>query len=56
VLVTGVLDTMKDRDVAAIGTPDAYMQANMNDLVHIRVSGIMADLIMKCSPPSMIYA
>jgi hypothetical protein len=41
---------MEGRDVAAIDIPGAFMQADMDKLVHMRLKGRMAELLMRIDP------
>jgi hypothetical protein len=36
--------------VATVDIPDAFMQADMEDLVHMKLEGKMAELLVKLDP------
>ena len=45
-----VIDALEGRDVATIDIPGAFMQADMDELVHVRLVGPMALLMAKVDP------
>jgi hypothetical protein len=47
VFLTAIIDALENRDVAIVDVPGAFMQADMDELVHIRFTGIMVDLLLK---------
>jgi hypothetical protein len=50
VFLTTMIDAMEGRDVAVIDVPGAFMQADMDELIHIRFTGKMVDLLMEIDP------
>jgi hypothetical protein len=42
-----VIDALEGRDVAVIDVPGAFMQADMDELVHVRFTGKMVDLLLE---------
>jgi hypothetical protein len=50
VFLTAVIDALEGRDVAVIDVPGAFMQADMDELVHVRFTGKMVDLLMEIDP------
>ena len=36
VFLTAIIDALEGRDTAIVNLPGAFMQANMDDLVHVR--------------------
>ncbi|KAL7559815.1 hypothetical protein ACA910_003979 [Epithemia clementina (nom. ined.)] len=48
--LTCVIDAMEHRDVATVDIPGAFMQADMDEVVHMRLHGEMAELITKLEP------
>jgi hypothetical protein len=46
VFLTAVIDAMENRVVAVIDVPGAFMQADMDELVHVRFTGKMVDLLL----------
>ncbi len=50
VFLTVVVDVMQGRDVAIIDVPGAFMQADIDDSVHVRVTGKMVDLLLDVDP------
>jgi hypothetical protein len=47
VFLTTVIDALEGRDVAVLDVPGAFMQADMDKLVHVRFTGKMVDLLME---------
>lgn len=47
VFLTAVIDAMEQRDVAIIDIPGTFMQADMDELVHVRFTGMMVDLLLE---------
>ena len=50
VFLTSVIDAKEERDVATVDVPGAFMQADMEDTVHMKLEGTMAELLMKIDP------
>jgi len=50
VMLSCVIDAMEKRDVCFIYIPGAFMQAEMNDTVHVKVEGSLAELLVKIDP------
>ena len=49
-MLSCVIDAKEKRDVATVDLPGAFMQADMDDLVHMRLEGKMAELLVRCDP------
>ena len=47
VFLTSIIDALENRDVAIVDVPGAFMQADMDELVHVRFTGTMVDLLIK---------
>lgn len=45
--LTIVIDALENRDVANVDVPGAFMQADMDEFVHVRFTGTMVDLLLK---------
>jgi len=45
-----VIDIKEYRDVATVDIPGAFMQADMDEKVHMRLEGKMAELLVRCEP------
>ena len=50
VMISGTIDAYEKRDVATIDVPGAFMQADMDDTVYIRIDGAMAELLIRIDP------
>eukprot|EP00957_Ditylum_brightwellii_P033410 2531033-Ditylum_brightwellii.AAC.1 len=46
---------MEGRDVAIVDIPGAFMQAKIDELVHVKLDGELVDLIMKLDPSYAQY-
>jgi hypothetical protein len=47
IFLTCVIDALEGRDVAVIDVPGAFMQADMDELVHVRFTGKMVDQLLE---------
>jgi hypothetical protein len=47
VFLTAVVDAVEERDVAVLDVPGAFMQADMDELVHVWFTGKMVDLLLE---------
>lgn len=50
VLISCTIDANERRDVASVDVPGAFMHTNMDELVHMRLEGTMAELVIKLDP------
>ena len=50
VMLSCVMDAMEHRDVATVDIPGAFMQADMEDVVHMKLEGKMAELLVRIDP------
>lgn len=48
-LLSCMIDMAEHRDVATIDIPGAFMQAKMDEVIHMRLEGIMVELLLKLS-------
>jgi hypothetical protein len=49
-LCSCVIDTAEHRDVATADIPGAFMLADMDEIVHVKLEGKMVDLLLKIEP------
>lgn len=47
VFLTSMIDAMENQEVAVFHVPGAFMQADMDELVHVRFTGKMVDLLLE---------
>jgi Reverse transcriptase (RNA-dependent DNA polymerase) len=47
VFLTAVIDALENRDVAIVDVPGAFMQADMDEEVHVRFTGTMVDQLLE---------
>ena len=45
VILTSTIDAAKGRDVATVDIPNAFMQAEMDDTVYMKIDGKMVELL-----------
>jgi hypothetical protein len=50
VMLSCVIDAKEKRDVATVNIPGAFLQADMDDTVHMVLEGTMAELLVKLDP------
>ena len=48
--LTCLIDAMEKRDVATVDIPGAFMQADMDEEVHMKLEGKMVDILHKIDP------
>ena len=49
-MLSCVIDAKEGRDTATVDIPGAFMQADMDELVHMRLEGTMAELLVRLDP------
>jgi hypothetical protein len=50
VFLTAVIDALEGREVAVIDVPGAFMQVDMDEIVHVHLTGKMVDLLLEIDP------
>jgi hypothetical protein len=45
-----VIDAEEGRHMAMVDIPGAFMQADMDEMVHMRLEGVMVDLLLNVAP------
>ena len=50
VMISCVIDALEKRDIATVDIPGAFMQADMDEMVHMRLEGAMAEMLVKLDP------
>jgi hypothetical protein len=50
VMLSCVIDAKENRDVGTVDLPGAFMQADMEDTVHMKLEGQMAELLVRIDP------
>eukprot|EP00957_Ditylum_brightwellii_P013871 1045515-Ditylum_brightwellii.AAC.1 len=53
--LTAIIDDMEGRDVAIVDIPGAFMQAKIDELVHVKLDSELVDLIVKLDPSYAQY-
>ena len=49
-MLSCAIDAKEERDVATVDIPGAFLHADMDDLVHMKFEGKMAELLVKLDP------
>eukprot|EP00957_Ditylum_brightwellii_P122484 9340400-Ditylum_brightwellii.AAC.1 len=49
-MLSCIIDAKEGRDIATVNIPGAFMQADMDETMHMRLEGAMADLLVKLEP------
>ena len=44
--LTAVINTLENREVAVLDAPGAFMQADIDELVHMRFTGEMVNMLL----------
>ena len=47
VFLTVVIDALEGREVAVLDVPGAFMQADIDELVHVRFTGEMVNMLLQ---------
>jgi hypothetical protein len=50
VMLSCVIDALECRHVATVDIPGAFMQADMDDIVHMKLEGKWAELLVRIDP------
>ena len=50
VMLSCTIDAKEERDVGIVDLPGAFMQADMEDIVHMKLEGKMAELLIRITP------
>jgi hypothetical protein len=50
VLLSATIDAMQRRDVATVDIPGAFMQADIDELVHVKFEGKIAEMLVRIDP------
>jgi hypothetical protein len=50
VMLTSIIEASKKRDIATVDVPGAFLQADMDEIVHMKITGTMVDILVKLQP------
>jgi hypothetical protein len=50
VMLSATIDAMEGRDVATVDIPGAFMQADIDEVVHVKFEGEMAEMLVRLDP------
>mmetsp|Transcript_13155 Transcript_13155/g.17318 ORF Transcript_13155/g.17318 Transcript_13155/m.17318 type:complete len:119 (-) Transcript_13155:166-522(-) len=48
--LTSIIDAMEGRKVVTLDIPGAFMQADIDELIHVKLEGELADLLVQADP------
>jgi hypothetical protein len=49
-MLSATMDAMEERDVATVDIPGAFMQADIDEVVHVRFEGEIAEMLTSMGP------
>jgi hypothetical protein len=52
-MLSATIDALEGRDVATVDIPGAFMQADIDEVVHVKFEGEMAEMLVKLDPRNM---
>jgi hypothetical protein len=50
IMLSATIDATEERDMATVDIPGAFMQADVNELVHVRFEGEIAEMLVMMDP------
>jgi hypothetical protein len=50
VMLSATIDAMEERDVATVDIPGAFMQADIDEVVHVKFEGEIAEMLVRLDP------
>jgi hypothetical protein len=50
IVLSAIIDAMKERDLATVDIPGAFMQADIDEVVHVRFEGEIAEMLVRMDP------
>jgi hypothetical protein len=50
IMLSATIDVMEERDVAMVDISGAFMQANIDEVVHVKFEGKIAEMLVKLDP------
>jgi hypothetical protein len=50
VMLSATIDTLDERDVATVDIPGAFVQADIDEVVHVRFEGEIAEILVRMDP------
>jgi len=48
--ITDIFDALEERDVAIVDIPGAFMQVEIDELIHVKLDGELVDLLVRLDP------
>jgi hypothetical protein len=50
VMLSATIDAMEERDVATVDIPGAFMQADIDEVIHVKFEGEIAEMLVRMDP------
>jgi hypothetical protein len=50
VILTSTIEASEKRDIATVDIPGAFLQADMDIIVHMKITGTMVDILVQLQP------
>jgi hypothetical protein len=50
IMLSATIDAMEERDVATVDIPGAFMQEDIDEVVHVRFEGEIAEMLVRMDP------
>jgi len=48
--ITAIFDALEGRDVAIVDIPGAFIQLDIDELIHVNLDGELVDLLVRLDP------
>jgi hypothetical protein len=49
-LLTSIIDAQEGQDIATVDIPSAFLHSDIDELIHLRLDGPMADMLVRVNP------
>ena len=53
VMISAVIDALEERDMATVDIPGAFMQADIDEVVHVKFEGEIAEMLLVKLDPKL---
>jgi hypothetical protein len=49
-MLTSIIEASEKRDIATVDIPGAFLQADMDEIVHMKITGTMVEILVQLQP------
>jgi hypothetical protein len=49
-MLTSIIKSSEKRDIATVDIPGAILQADMDEIMHMKITGTMVDILVELQP------